>query len=141
MDLPIGSIILWAETVIPTGWALCNGSNGTPDLRGRFVRGASVDGDLRGIGGSDSHVHANVNTSPGGAHGHTGITVATNNSDTTKYYGYSSGTKAYAAVTHNHGNISRTPNDVGDHSHTIANTLESTVLPPNIVLKFIMKIT
>ena len=29
-----------AETDIPDGWALCNGENGTPDLRGRFVVGA-----------------------------------------------------------------------------------------------------
>ena len=40
--VPVGGIIMWsgAITDIPTGWAICNGQNGTPDLRGRFVLGA-----------------------------------------------------------------------------------------------------
>lgn len=35
--IPIGGIIMWSGTKIPPGWRLCDGSNGTPDLRGRFV--------------------------------------------------------------------------------------------------------
>lgn len=44
--VPIGGIIMWSGTIanIPTGWALCNGSNSTPDLRNRFVVGAHSDG-------------------------------------------------------------------------------------------------
>jgi len=40
--IPVGGIIMWSGTIanIPTGWALCNGSNSTPDLRNRFVVGA-----------------------------------------------------------------------------------------------------
>jgi microcystin-dependent protein len=30
---------MWSGTTIPTGWALCDGTNGTPDLRGRFIVG------------------------------------------------------------------------------------------------------
>jgi microcystin-dependent protein len=43
--IPIGGIIMWSGTIanIPSGWALCNGSNGTPDLTNRFVIGAVVD--------------------------------------------------------------------------------------------------
>jgi microcystin-dependent protein len=43
--IPIGGIIMWSGTIanIPTGWALCNGSNGTPDLRSRFIVGAGTD--------------------------------------------------------------------------------------------------
>jgi microcystin-dependent protein len=39
---PIGGIIMWSGTIanIPTGWALCNGSNSTPDLRNKFIVGA-----------------------------------------------------------------------------------------------------
>lgn len=37
--IPIGGIIMWSGTEIPDGWDLCDGNNGTPDLRGRFVRG------------------------------------------------------------------------------------------------------
>lgn len=36
-------------------WAICNGSNGTPDLRDKFIR--STDGAAGGTGGSDSHDH------------------------------------------------------------------------------------
>ncbi len=37
--VPQGGIIIWSGNSgnIPTGWVLCNGSNGTPDLRGRFI--------------------------------------------------------------------------------------------------------
>ena len=47
--VPIGAIISWCGTLnsnnqLPTalaGWALCDGNNNTPDLRGRFILGAS----------------------------------------------------------------------------------------------------
>jgi microcystin-dependent protein len=40
--MPQGGIIMWHGAVneIPMGWALCDGTNGTPDLRDRFVVGA-----------------------------------------------------------------------------------------------------
>ncbi len=39
---PIGTIVVWSGSVddIPTGWALCDGEDGRPDLRGKFVLGA-----------------------------------------------------------------------------------------------------
>jgi len=72
-------IILWHGSIatIPTGWALCNGSNGTPDLRNRFIVCANADdsgtakttiaGPAQQTGGhavhkhtvsADSHVHS-----------------------------------------------------------------------------------
>ena len=41
--LPSGFIALWygATNAIPSGWVLCDGNNGTPDLRNKFVVGAS----------------------------------------------------------------------------------------------------
>ena len=55
--IPSGFIGLWsgAANAIPSGWFLCNGSNGTPDLRGRFVVGYSNtdnDYDVGDTGGS-----------------------------------------------------------------------------------------
>lgn len=40
--VPRGMIAMWSGAInqIPTGWALCNGQNGTPDLRDRFIVGA-----------------------------------------------------------------------------------------------------
>jgi microcystin-dependent protein len=37
--IPQGGIIMWSGVTAPTGWALCDGQNGTPDLRGRFIVG------------------------------------------------------------------------------------------------------
>jgi microcystin-dependent protein len=43
VDIPKwkGMISMWSGDVtkIPSGWALCDGTNGTPDLRGRFIVG------------------------------------------------------------------------------------------------------
>ena len=43
--IPSGVIVAWSGLIsaIPTGFVLCNGANGTPDLRNRFVIGASSD--------------------------------------------------------------------------------------------------
>jgi len=43
--MPAGAIIIWSGSIatIPTGWQLCDGSNGTPDLRSRFIVGAGSD--------------------------------------------------------------------------------------------------
>lgn len=40
-----GMIMMWSGTIatIPSGWALCDGTNGTPDLRNRFIIGANAD--------------------------------------------------------------------------------------------------
>jgi microcystin-dependent protein len=47
--IPVGGIILWSGAVnaVPDGWALCNGTQNTPDLRGRFVMGG---GGTRAVG-------------------------------------------------------------------------------------------
>jgi microcystin-dependent protein len=73
---PIGGIIMWSGSVasIPSGWALCNGSNGTPDLRNRFVVGAGSTYAVDATGGSAdaivvSHTHT-ASTSTAGAHQH-----------------------------------------------------------------------
>jgi len=43
--IPSGGIIMWSGAIsaIPNGWALCDGTNGTPDLTGRFVVHADAD--------------------------------------------------------------------------------------------------
>ena len=71
--IPTGGIILWSGSVgaIPTGWALCNGSNGTPDLRSRFVVGAGSAYNVAATGGSANAVvvsHTHSITDPGHVH-------------------------------------------------------------------------
>ena len=43
--VPIGGIIMWSGAIsaIPTNFKLCNGNNGTPDLRNKFIVGATND--------------------------------------------------------------------------------------------------
>lgn len=45
-------------TSIPVGWALCDGNNGTPDLRDRFIIGATSTYAPGATGGVNMHVHA-----------------------------------------------------------------------------------
>jgi microcystin-dependent protein len=85
-----GTIILWSGSVgsIPSGWALCDGTSGTPDLRGRFVVGAGSGGSyvpgssggLEAITSVPSHTHSfSATTSSSGGHVHT-ATLSTDGS-------------------------------------------------------------
>ncbi|MBN1187361.1 MAG: tail fiber protein [Bacteroidales bacterium] len=56
---PSGGIIMWSGTLatIPSGWALCDGANGTPDLRDRFIFSVGTSENPGATGGSSSHSH------------------------------------------------------------------------------------
>lgn len=54
-SFPVGGIIMWSGLTVPTGWALCNGQNGTPDLRGKFILGASDTHAMGETGGEETH--------------------------------------------------------------------------------------
>ena len=55
--VPIGCIIMWSGAIanIPNGWALCDGTNGTPDLRDKFVVGAGTSYNPGNTGGEVFH--------------------------------------------------------------------------------------
>jgi hypothetical protein len=76
--IPVGGIIMWSGSIasIPTGWALCNGSSGTPDLRDRFIVGAGNNYSVAGIGGTtDSQLPAHThNVTNGSANSFTAVT-------------------------------------------------------------------
>lgn len=61
--IPIGGIVLWSGSVatVPTGWNLCDGTNGTVDLRDRFVVGAGSTYSVGGTGGATTHTHTTGN--------------------------------------------------------------------------------
>lgn len=50
--IPVGGIIMWSGSVIPTGWALCDGTGGRPDLRNRFIIGSGNSYSTGTTGGS-----------------------------------------------------------------------------------------
>ena len=53
--IPEGVIVMWSgdATDVPSGFTLCDGTDGTPDLRDRFVVGAASQYDAGDTGGSD----------------------------------------------------------------------------------------
>ena len=75
-----GMIILWYGNTgnVPPGFALCDGNNGTPDLRNRFVVGAGDSYNPNDTGGTTSntltsdqlptHSHSASVTDPGHVH-------------------------------------------------------------------------
>ncbi len=58
-QVPAGVIWLWAGAIvnIPPGWQLCDGTNGTPNLRDRFVVGAGTTYAVDANGGNIIHGH------------------------------------------------------------------------------------
>lgn len=51
--VPSGAIMMWSGSIasIPSGWGLCDGSSGRPDLRGKFIVGYNAsDGDYNSVG-------------------------------------------------------------------------------------------
>ena len=54
--VPLGGIIMWsgATTAIPAGWKLCDGQNGTPNLKDRFVIGAGSTYAVNATGGAST---------------------------------------------------------------------------------------
>jgi hypothetical protein len=87
---PAGGIIIWSGAIgaVPSGWYLCDGTNGTPDLRNRFIVGAGSTYSVGGSGGSadaitvtHTHTATSVVTDPGHVHtysmaGGTGAPIA-----------------------------------------------------------------
>jgi hypothetical protein len=75
--LPTGVILMWSGSIvsIPTGWFLCNGANGTPDLRDRFIVGAGSTYSVAATGGSANATlvsHTHTVTDPGHTHNSVG---------------------------------------------------------------------
>lgn len=137
--VPAGIISLWSGSIasVPSGWALCDGLNGTPNLQNRFVVGAGGSYAVGATGGSAdavvvAHSHS-ASLSTNGNHRHS-ISGNNNSGDNPNYTDFTniSGRTAYT-------------NYAGDHSHSVSinSTGESGTdknLPPYYALAYIMKL-
>jgi hypothetical protein len=138
--IPAGGIFLWSGSIgsIPAGYALCNGSNGTPDLRDRFVVGAGSTYAVNATGGSAdavvvSHTHSATSTVTDPGHLHSGVYTPGSG----EAYGFV-GANPYLSASRNTatnttGITVATTNATAGVSGTNAN------LPPYYALCYIMK--
>lgn len=109
-DLPVGLICAWRKSLgtIPGNFQLCDGTNGTPDMFGRYPRGATASIGTAG-GSAAPHDH----TQP--SHGH----VSSGHTHT-KTVGSAS------AVTANTSATVTVSVSTGTHTHTVGATDTST---------------
>ena len=159
--VPSGTIAIWRGSVatIPDGWVLCNGANGTPDLRSRFVYGAGGDANTKAsyangwnavnghlnvgvVGGEEQHI-LTWNEMP--SHGHTGYTDAqgSHSHATAASTGIGGGSNLPVAAIKGYDN-SFVTGYAGEHSHNVTTYnagggLAHNILPRFITLAFIMK--
>ena len=157
--IPAGGIIMWsgALNTLPVGWALCDGSNGTPDLRNRFIVGSGADYNVGAKGGVSSlnvqHNHSINAEAPGtnnmGHHEHH-ISVDVYNQIGETVDKREEGDKDTGDDEHGHHLEFNTWGE-GTHSHTVNSHSHggatgnggSTALenrPPYYALAFIMKL-
>ena len=124
--VPSGGVILWhgASNAVPKGWAICDGTNGTPDLRDRFVIGAGGKYGLDATGGAASAT-PDVSTgtaktgirladaAPGGTAGNSGTGIGIQNAALNIWTGAAgTGIGIYGATLDG--------NTLPSHNHTIA---------------------
>lgn len=79
-DLDSGIIAHFNGSSVPSGWYYCNGSNSTPDLRNKYLKGAAASSDAGGTGGGTSHSHTITHTHTESSHTHSGTTGAVSDS-------------------------------------------------------------
>ena len=150
---PSGGIIMWSGTIatIPSGWLLCNGSSGTPDLRDKFIIGASADSG----GAAKTNVTASY-TQTGGtkdaivvSHTHTATSTVTDPSHThnlqNAFSGSPNGGSPYIAGAASNGggtpatSSASTGITVATSITTEGSSGTNQNLPPYYALAFIMK--
>lgn len=162
--IPEGTIVLYNGTVAPEGWGICDGTNGTPDLRGVFVIGAgtnkvtgatySFENNLSDRGPSPDHGAATItlkveNIPP---HMHTFqdivFTRDKDNSDIKKndpYYGVMNmgvGLLGSQKATDGDNDVAQWFRHETDWSPTDEGTTPNSfsIIPPYVALSYIMKL-
>jgi microcystin-dependent protein len=111
VSIPSGLIAVWSGSVasIPAGWVLCDGANGTPNLRDRFVVGAGSSYAVDATGGSNTVTLATTEIP-----GHTHTVSGTTASDGAHTHNVSGNTAAGGDHSHN---FNANSGNAGDHAH------------------------
>ena len=140
MEAPIGSIIMGykSTSLIPSGWVLCDGSSGTPDLRGKFVIGVNEDAYKGDPYGADTHSHTNSVAQNAGDHIHDVIGTLSSTVSHDDVSETSGGASTGVSPTHTHSIDFDLPTS-GNHQHTTSNTVAATNLPPYLQVYYIMR--
>lgn len=115
---------------IPEGWLLCDGNNGTPDLREKFIKGCADATDPGDTGGAELHTPDGTlnSVSAGTPAGSVGLSLSTA-TDTAV-------TGAGTRVTG--GSASFSGSALAGHTHTFTGT-EADYQPAFFTLAFLMK--
>lgn len=159
--IPLGVITLWYGSIgsVPTGWYLCDGANGTPDLRDKFIVAAGSTYAVGATGGSAnsvvvSHDHT-YSTTTGSGGSASGTILARIGSDFGAFQS-DSGTGVFAASGSSlpnrmqgaagTGSNSSVTMTIPTHTHTVSGTTTTAGvsgtnanLPPYYALAYIMK--
>ena len=137
-----GMILLWSGSVatIPSGWALCNGSNGTPDLRNRFIVGAGSTYAVDATGGSAdaivvSHTHTATVTDPGHTHTLSPANRQVYNASASGSAGLTNGGEQFQQVT-----MASATTGISVSNSTTGSSGTDANLPPYYALAYIMKL-
>jgi len=150
--IPAGLISMWSGSIgsIPSGWYLCDGSNGTPNLTDRFVIGAGSTYAVNGTGGATSVTLITANMP---AHTHTATSVVTDpthqhyvgSNDSTAGFGGDAGNREFVQ-NYNAGNGPATYTNFASTGITVATTNASvgsgssfSIIPSYYALAFIQK--
>jgi hypothetical protein len=129
--VPAGTITAWSGSLvdIPTGWVLCDGQNGTPDLRDRFVLGAGASEQPHAKGEADAHSHTvgplsqTFPTSDDGSHTH-GMP--------TRWYARDFGGGSYTAIdTSGTFSTGTQTQPAGQHRHSVPVNIPAFMSGPN----------
>lgn len=142
-SFPINAIVAYSggSASLPSGWYVCNGGtvSGTvlPDLRSKFIYGASVDGDLSTTGGGTAHTHTSGATSTNGSHTHS--VSASTGGPSNLTYGPAGGASAAASSGHTHS-VNASTQSSGSHSHTVGTSGSASNLPPYVKLYYITRL-
>jgi microcystin-dependent protein len=135
--LPAGAIIMWSGSAsqIPTGWAICDGSNGTPDLRDRFIVVAGGNYTAGNTGGTNTNDLNHSHTVNNHTH-HIDVTFTNCTGDCKD--GADDGSKDVGSDDHGHHLIADTQGSSPGTSASLSSAVENR--PPYYALNFIMKL-